>query len=77
MLDNGIHRVQLNTFERYYSSDGVTNAVVSGHDLTHCWIVNPKSFDFIDRISEKFFANRPAELKKRRKRATFKPKVIA
>jgi hypothetical protein len=74
-LENGLARTRLNNFERYY--DGVTAAVVAGHDSTHCWIVNPKSFAFLDSITKRFFANRPVELNKRRKRATFQPKGTA
>ena len=75
-LENGIARTQLKTFERHYSSDGVTAAVVGGHDATHCWVVNPPSFKFIDGVAKRFFERKPEELKKRAKRATFKPKKV-
>jgi len=75
-LDNGLARTRLNIFERYYSSDGVTAALVSGHDLNHCWIVNPSSFKFIDTVAKKFFETHPSHVKKRAKRATFKPKKV-
>ena len=74
--DNGIARTQLNTFERHYSPDGVTAAVVSGHDRTHCWVANPQSFKFLDGVAKRFFERKPDEVKKRMKRATFKPKKV-
>jgi hypothetical protein len=73
-LDNGIARTQLNSFERHYSADGVTAAVVSGHDRKHCWIANAQSFKFLDGVATRFFEKRPEQLKKRLKRATYRPK---
>lgn len=73
-LDNGLGYVRLNTFERYYSSDGVTSAVVSGHDLESCRIYNARTFLYLDQMSTEFFQSRPSELEKRRKKLKFKPK---
>jgi hypothetical protein len=73
-LDNGLARTQLNTFERHYSADGVTAAVVAGHDLKNCWVANPKNFDFLDNVSKEFFKRHPEQLEKRLKRLPFKPK---
>lgn len=75
-LDNGIARTRLNTFERHYSLDGVTSAVVGGHDQKHCWIANAQSFEFLDGVATRFFKRRPEQLPKRMKRATFKPKKV-
>jgi len=73
-LENGRARTPLNTFEHHYSKDGVTVAVVSGHDKNSCWVANARNFSFLDGVSKKFFERHPEQLKKRAKRATFKPK---
>lgn len=73
-LDNGLARTRLNTFERYYSRDGVTAAVVSGHDTNSCWIANARTFEFLDGVSKNFFERHPEQLKQRLKRLHFKPK---
>jgi hypothetical protein len=72
-LENGRSRTPLNTFDRYYSDDGVTAAVVSGHDSEHCWVANPPMFQQIDKTAKEFLEKRPAYSKKRAKRITFKP----
>ena len=74
-LDNGLARTRLQTFDRNYSPDGVTAAVVTGHDTTKCWVMNAKSFTFLDKIGKDFFERNPAELRKRLKQAPYKPKV--
>lgn len=76
-LDNGLARTQLNTFERYYSGDGVTAAIVSGHDTDKCWIANAKNFKFLDGVSKEFFQRHPEQLPKRRKRLPFRPTAKA
>ena len=76
-LDNGLARTQLRTFERHYSGDGVTAAVVSGHDTDGCWIANAKNFKFLDGVSRDFFKRHPEQLKQRRKRLPFKPRARA
>jgi hypothetical protein len=73
-LDNGLARTRLQTFDRHYSGDGVTATIVSGHDHDKCWIVNPKSFDFLDQIGSRFFERHPDQLKKRMKQSPYKPK---
>jgi hypothetical protein len=73
-LDNGLSRTRLKTFERYYSEDGVTAAIVSGHDENSCWIANAKNFSFLDGVSRNFFERHPEQLQKRLKRLPFKPK---
>jgi hypothetical protein len=73
-LDNGLARTRLNTFERHYSWDGVTSAVVSGHDTNSCYVANAKNFKFLDGVSRDFFTRHPEQLKERSKRLTFKPK---
>jgi hypothetical protein len=73
-LDNGLARTQLQTFSRHYSEDGLTQAVVSGHDHDKCWIINPKNFTFLDGITINFFAHNPEQLKKRKKRLSYRPK---
>lgn len=73
-LDNGLSRTRLKTFERYYSEDGVTAAVVSGHDENSCWIANAKNFTFLDGVSKNFFQRHPQQLKKRLKRLPFRPR---
>jgi hypothetical protein len=73
-LDNGTARTRLSTFERHYSGDGVTAAVVSGHDSNSCYIANAKNFKFLDGVSRDFFKRHPEQLAKRKKRYTFKPK---
>jgi hypothetical protein len=71
-LDNGMAYTFLNTFERHY--DEVTCAVVTGHDDKTCWIVNAKSFEYLDLISKAFLEEHPEQLSKRKKRYTYKPK---
>jgi len=73
-LDNGSSRTRLKTFEHHYSEDGVTAAVVSGHDANSCWVANAKNFSFLDGVSKNFFQRHPEHLKKRLKRWKFKPK---
>lgn len=73
-LDNGFSRTALHNYERHYSHDGVTAAVVSGHDHERCWVVNPLTFTVLDRISTEFFERHPEVLKKRLKQSPFKPK---
>lgn len=73
-LDNGIARTQLQTFERHYSPDGLTSAVVRGHDGDKCWIVNARNFSFLDGVSIDFFKRHPDQLKTRRKRLSYRPK---
>lgn len=74
-LDNGLYsRTALHNFEHHYSSDGVTTAVVSGHDREHCWVINPKTFTVLDHISTDVFAQHPKLLEKRLKQSPFKPK---
>jgi hypothetical protein len=75
-LENGRSRTPFNTFERHYSDDGVTAAVVSGHDSEHCWVANPPMFQQIDKTAKEFLEKRPAYSKKRAKRATFRPKKV-
>jgi hypothetical protein len=74
-LDNGLARTRLNTFDLFYSQDGVTNAVVTGHDTTKCWVVNARSFNFLDQIGKNFFDKHPDKLKKSMKQNPYKPKV--
>ncbi|MGB8114769.1 MAG: hypothetical protein WCF22_13400, partial [Candidatus Sulfotelmatobacter sp.] len=73
-LDNGLGFVRLNTFERYYSSDGVTAALVAGHDTKTCYIHNARAFMYMNEMSTEFFKQNPGQLEKRKKRLTFKPK---
>ena len=73
-LDNGLSRTRLKTFERYYSEDGATAAVVSGHDENSCWVANAKNFSFLDGVSKNFFQRHPQQLKKRLKRLPFRTK---
>jgi hypothetical protein len=73
-LDNGLARTQLQTFDRHYSSDGVTAAVVSGHDHDKCWIFNASNVQFLGGISQRFFNRNPGQLSKRKKRLSYKPK---
>jgi len=74
-LDNGYSRTPLHNFERYYSKNGVTAAVVEGHDRDSCWVINPLSLTVIDRSSTDFFARHPEVLAKRLKQSPFKPKA--
>jgi hypothetical protein len=77
-LDNGFARARLHTFERHYSGDGVTAAVVAGHDrdkACKCWVINAKTFNFLDQIGKDFFDKNPDDLKKAMKRTPYKPKV--
>jgi hypothetical protein len=76
-LDNGLARTRLNTFERHYSRNGVTAAVVRGHDDATCWVANAKNFTFLDGVSKDFFSKHPEQLSERRKRLRFKPKQKA
>jgi hypothetical protein len=72
-FNNGLSRTALHNFEQHYSGDGITASVVSGHDHAHCWIMNPKTFSVLDRISTGFFAKHPEVLEKRLKQTPFKP----
>lgn len=74
-LDNGNSRTPLNNLERHYSYDGVTAAVVAGHDREHCWIVNPKTLKKIDGISTRLYAEHPDRLEKRLKKYNFQPRT--
>lgn len=73
-LDNGIARTQLQTFGRHYSRDGLTSAVVDGHDSDKCWIVNARNFSFLDGVSINFFKRHPDQLKARKKRLSYRPR---
>jgi hypothetical protein len=74
-LDNGFSRTALHNYERHYSTDGVTAAVVSGHDHEHCWIINPKLFTVLDRVSTEYFERNPQVLERRLKQSPYKPKA--
>jgi hypothetical protein len=74
-LDNGRSRTPLNNYERYYSRNGVTAAIVSGHDSERCWVINPLTFSVLDRTSTEFFARHPEVLAKRLKQSPFKTKT--
>ncbi|MGA8762900.1 MAG: hypothetical protein WB562_08560 [Candidatus Sulfotelmatobacter sp.] len=76
-LDNGLSRTALHNYERYYHRNGVTAAVVSGHDRERCWIINPLTFTVLDRSSTDFFSRHPEVLKKRMKQSPFKPPRVA
>jgi hypothetical protein len=73
-LDNGFSRTALHNYERHYMRDGVTAAVVSGHDHEHCWVINPLTFTVLDRVSTEFFNRHPEVLRKRMTQSPFKPK---
>jgi len=75
-LDNGLARTRLQTFDRYYSGDGVTAAIVAGHDTNSCWVANAKNFSFLDGVSRNFFQRHPQQLKKRLKRLPFRRKPL-
>ncbi|HEU5339770.1 hypothetical protein [Edaphobacter sp.] len=77
-LDNGHARGRLSNFEKHYSGDGVTAAVLAGHDrdkACKCWIVNAKSFSLLDKIGKDFFDKHPDRLKKSLKSNPYKPKM--
>ncbi len=76
-LDNGFSRTFLHNYERHYMRNGVTAAVVSGHDHEHCWVINPLTFTVLDRVSTEFFARHPEVLIKRLKQSPFKPPKVA
>ena len=77
-LDNGLtSRTALHNFERHYSEDGVTAALLSGHDHEHCWVINPKTFTVLDHISTDFFERHPEMLDKRLKQSPYRPKSKA
>jgi hypothetical protein len=73
-LDNGLSRTALHNYERHYAPDGVTSAIVSGHDCDGCWVINSLTFSELDRISTGFFERHPKVLAKRMKQSPFKPK---
>jgi hypothetical protein len=73
-LDNGRSRTALHNFERHYSPDGVTASVVSGHDIQHCFVMNPSIFEKLDYVNTGVFEEHPAVLKKRLKQAPYKIK---
>jgi hypothetical protein len=73
-LDNGYTRTALYNYERHYSVDAVTTAVVSGHDRDRCWVINPKTFTVLDRLSSDFFERYPEVLETRLKQSPFKPR---
>jgi hypothetical protein len=73
-LEGGKSRTFLDVFEHHYSEDGVTSAVVSGHDRDGCCIINPKSFSVLDSTSTNFFERHPEVLKKRLRQSPYKPK---
>jgi hypothetical protein len=76
-LDNGTSRTALQNYERYYHRNGVTAAVVSGHDHDRCWVMNSLAFAVLDRSSTAFFERHPEVLKKRLKQSPFKPPRVA
>jgi len=39
-------------------------------------VANPQSLKFLDGVAKRFFERKPDEVKKRMKRATFKPKKV-
>ena len=73
-LENGLSRTALHNYERYYTKNGVTAAVVSGHDRDRCWIINPLTFAVLDRSSTNFFERHPEVLRKRLKQSPNKPR---
>jgi hypothetical protein len=77
VFDNGFSPTPLRNYERYYTRNGVTAAVVSGHDRERCWIINPLTFAVLDRSSTTFFNRNPEVLRKRLKQSPFKPPKVA
>jgi hypothetical protein len=74
-LDNGFtSRTMLNTFEKYYSYDGLTSAVVAGHDATGCFVANPLIFKTLDDVSQRVANNNPIVIDKRLKQLNSDPK---
>jgi hypothetical protein len=73
-LDNGKSRTALHNFERHYSPDGVTASVVSGHDIQHCFVMNPAIFEKLDYVNTSVFTKYPGVLRKRLKEAPYKIK---
>jgi hypothetical protein len=74
-LDNGLtSRTMLTTFEKYYSHDGLTSAVISGHDNTGCFVANPKIFETLDGASQRVATNNPKVVEKRLKQLNSNPK---
>jgi hypothetical protein len=73
-FDNGLSRTALFNYERHYSADGLTAAVVGGHDREHCWVINPQTFRVLDQISTDFFRRHPEVLEKRLSQSPFKPR---
>ena len=74
-LESGKSRTALYVYEHHYSADGVTLAVVSGHDHDGCWIINPKTFSVLDRTSTDFFQRNPKLLKKRLRQSPYTPRT--
>jgi hypothetical protein len=73
-LENGKPRTPLQTFERHYSEDGVTSAVVSNHDLDKCWLYSPLVTQSRANDVEDYLMRHPEELEKRKKILRYKPK---
>jgi hypothetical protein len=73
-LDGGNSKTYLYVYEHHYSADGVTSAVVSGHDHDGCQIINQKTFAVLDRASTEFFQRHPEVEKKRLKQSPYRPK---
>ncbi len=65
----------MKTFEHYYSFDGLTAAVVAGHDEDLCFVANPKMFEVLDSITRKMEQVGSPGLKRRLKQAIKKTKT--
>jgi hypothetical protein len=60
-LDNGQDMARLDTFSRYYSRDGTSDALLrdSGNTAVHsCWVLNKKHFEDTDRNLSTLIAER-------------------
>lgn len=65
-LDNGLDRTILSAYAQYYSEDGVTTSVVSGHEK-NCFVVNKPTLSKLDAINEDVFLNKPVLIRNRLK----------
>lgn len=76
-LDNGQDMARLETFSRYYSHDGTSEALLRdlGSTAVHsCWVLNKKHFEDTDRNLSALFRNNPTLIARRRSQKLWTPK---
>jgi hypothetical protein len=72
-LDSGLPLTHVDRFERYYSYDGTSEAIMRDNALHDCYVANKAHFIEADRRMAVVIRNNPAVLERRLKRKLWTP----